>query len=323
MKEIFGSENVILNNDSLKVDNAIFPILDDVIILLGKDEYTDYLKARLKKVENNSKGLRTEFAEDIQYSFGEEWQQYSKILPEHEGEFRKYFDIVDIDGLHNLRLCDLGSGNGRWSYFLRKKAQEIILVDFSDSIFVARKNLSDAENCLFFMCDIRKLPFEDNFTDFAFSLGVLHHLPVPCLDEVRKLRNVASKLLIFLYYALDNRPIYFRFILKIITFVRKVVCLVRNRNFRKVFSILVAITVYKPLIYLGRIFKVFGLQRFIPLYEFYHNKTVRRIEQDVYDRFFTRIEQRVTKKQIIELKDTYSKVQISNNLPYYHFICER
>ena len=54
----------------------------------------------------------------------------------------------------------------------------------------------------------------------------------------------------------------------------------------------------------------------------YHD-SLARLEQDVYDRFFTRIEQRVTRKEIQELRDTFSRVEFPGNYPYYHFLCER
>ena len=79
-----------------------------------------------------------------------------------------------------------------------------------------------ARNTLFFMGDIKALPFADDFCDFLFCLGVLHHLPAPCLDEVRALRRYAPRLLIFLYYALDNRPFHYRFLLGGVTAARRV-----------------------------------------------------------------------------------------------------
>jgi hypothetical protein len=61
----------------------------------------------------------------------------------------------------------------------------------------------------------------------------------------------------------------------------------------------------------------------IPLYEGYRGNSLKRIEQDVYDRFFTQIEQRVTRKEIMSLKDTFSEIVISEGLPYWHFTCKK
>ncbi|MBL0059822.1 MAG: hypothetical protein IPP35_12155 [Elusimicrobia bacterium] len=68
---------------------------------------------------------------------------------------------------------------------------------------------------------------------------------------------------------------------------------------------------------------VFGWGRYVPLFEFYQDKSLRRIEQDVYDRFFTSIEQRVSRKEISALTDTFTRVTVSDHLPYWHFLCER
>jgi hypothetical protein len=80
---------------------------------------------------------------------------------------------------------------------------------------------------------------------------------------------------------------------------------------------------YLPFIILGSILRPLGKSQLVPLYEAYHGKTLERIRQDVYDRFFTRIEQRFTKKEIMTLKDAFSNVIVSNQLPYWHFLLKR
>ena len=330
LQALFGTTVIEVQEDALRVAGKRYPIIDDVIILTEPNQYTARVRhalqtrsqeASVSSVQGN--GHHGSFAEDIQFTFGEEWQSYGSILPEHWKEFTEYFDLVDLQALASARVCDLGCGMGRWSYFIKDYCREIVLVDFSDAIFMARRNLEQAPNALFFMCDLQHLPFQDNFVDFLFCLGVLHHLPTPCLDEVRRLKRFAPFLLIFLYYALDNRPWYFRSLLKVVTGVRGIVSRVRNTTFRKIFSWAGTWCLYLPLITLGRLLKPFGGSDRVPLYEYYHDKSVRRIEQDVYDRFFTRIEQRVTREEVLGLKDTYKQITLSDHFPYWHFICER
>ncbi len=321
LKRIFGTENIVLEEQSLRVDNKNYPIIDDVIILSDQTKYTDFVRKKLV-IKADFSQQEKDFSKDIQYTFGSEWEEYSKILPEHQKEFLQYFDIVDLKELQNSAICDLGCGNGRWSYFLREQCQEIILVDFSDAIFIARKNLTTVNNCLFFMCDLKSLPFKNNFVNFLFSIGVLHHLPTPCLDEVRVLRKYSPKLLVYLYYALDNRPIYFRILLKLVTKARVIASKVKSKFFRKIFCFFVAYLIYAPLIILGRFLNLIKLGKFVPLYEFYNKKSMLRIKQDVYDRFFTGIEQRVARLDILKLKDTFNEVIISDNKPYWHFLCK-
>jgi hypothetical protein len=173
------------------------------------------------------------------------------------------------------------------------------------------------------MADLQALPFRKDFCDFLVCLGVLHHLPTPCLEAVRGLRNSAPRLLVFLYYALDNRPWYFRLLLAPVTLLRRLLWRVRHPGLRKAFARAMALIVYRPLVVLGTLVRPIGLSRYVPLYEFYHGKSIYRIEQDVYDRFFTRIEQRVSRRDIRSLQGSFAQVLVSDHLPYWHFLCVR
>jgi len=323
LKDIFGTNDLRFEKDNLIVGGHTYPIVDDVVVLLDPRQYPNTLKKRLNYPEHKAIEASSVFAEDIQYTFGDEWMRFSKILPDYEQEFLRYFDIVNLEDLKNARVCDLGCGSGRWSYFLSNKCRELILVDFSEAIFVARRNLANANNALFFMGDIRKLPFREEFADFLFCLGVLHHLPVPALDEVRALKNYAPWQLIYLYYNLDNRPIYFRLILSFVSKIRSMASRVRNPAFRQVFSWGVTILICLPLLLIGKALRPLGLSRHVPIYDAYHNKSLHLIYQDMYDRFFTRIEQRFSRAQLMELKDTFSTIVISDRVPYWHFVCRK
>ena len=322
LRDIFGSKEISLKSNRLVVDDRVYPILDDVIILLDPSQYPSTLKNRIKLTGGKSPSELPDFSEDIQFTFGEEWRKFPDILPEYEQEFLQYFNLVTLADLKNKRVCDLGCGIGRWSYFLTDKCRELVLVDFSEAIFLAQRNLKGADNAIFIMGDLKRLPFRNGFSDFVCCLGVLHHLPTDALDEVRSLRKYAKSILVYLYYALDKRPFYFRGLLSLVTMLRAVVSKIRNPLFRSSFTWSVAVLLYIPLVGLGRALKPVGLAQYVPLYEGYSGKSFQRIRQDVYDRFFTRIEQRFSKKQILGLEDTFSKIVVSDQLPYWHFICD-
>jgi len=304
LQKVFGENDIEIRADSIRVGRRSYPIRHDVIDITGHDPHL-------------------EFAEDIQYTFGAEWKAHGRILPEHAQEFAQYFDLVDLASLNEARICDLGCGAGRWSYFLKDHCKEILLVDFSDAIYVARENLRGSDHCLFFRGDLTHLPFADDCADWIVCLGVLHHLPVPCLEAVVGMKRLSPKLLIFLYYALDNRPFYFRLLLSLVSAVRLGLAHIRSPLFRKVFSFLGTVLLYLPLVGLGHVLRPFGLSRYVPLFEFYRDKSVKRIQQDVYDRFFTRIEQRVSRAQILGLKKEFSDVIVSDHIPYWHFLLTR
>jgi SAM-dependent methyltransferase len=328
LRDIFGRQDVLLDEDAVRVGNTVYPIVDDVIILLDESQYSPGLRERLRRPPGTGSPVRAdrdapEFAPDIQFTFGEEWQEFPEILPEHREEFEHYFDVVDVDSLRDVRVCDLGCGIGRWSSFLQGRCRELVLVDFSDAIFVARRNLADADNALFFMGDLKRLPFRDDFADFILCLGVLHHLPTSVLDEVRRIGRYAPQVLIYLYYALDNRPAHYRKLLGGATAVRTTLSRITNARARAALTWALAAGVYLPLVGIGYMLRPFGLASHVPLWDFYRDKSVLRIRQDVYDRFFTRIEQRVSRDQILGLSDTYSSITVSEQVPYWHFLARR
>ena len=322
LAEIFGTDDVELEADSLRVMDRRYPVVNDVIVLVEPPKYSPFVRQALG---TTSAGVGTsDFAEDEQYSFGEEWTRYSVIRPEHERTFRRYFDLVELGSLRDKRVCDLGCGNGRWSWFLKDVCRELVLVDFSDGIFAARENLRDIGSCLFFQGDITDLPFADDFADFIVCLGVLHYLPTPALEELRRLRRLAPAHLYCVYYALDNRPRYFRALLRLVTGLRLGVSRVRSPGFRKQFSRGVVVLVYLPLLAAGRVLDRLGLGDRVPLNEGYReNRSLRVLEQNAYNRFFNRIEQRVTHQEVEALRDTFGEVVISEQLPYWHFLCRR
>ena len=322
LRDVFGNEDVTLDvQGRLVVAGKAYPIVDDVVVLLDASEYPPGLRRRLGLSQPTSQ--TGEVSDDIQHTFGAEWQRYPRMLPEHAAEFSLYFDLVDLGELNEKRVCDLGCGMGRWSFFLAPHCREVVLVDFSEAIFVARENLRSYPNTLFIMADIRQLPFRDDFADLLVSLGVLHHLPVDALVEIRRLERFAPKLLIYLYYALDNRPRFFGRLLGAVTRLRLVLSRVRGSAARAVITRVIAVLVYLPLVALGWLLKPFGLAKDVPLWETYHFRSWEGICQDVYDRFFTRVEQRFSKREIETLRDTFREVEVSPSWPYWHFLCRR
>ncbi len=67
-----------------------------MIILLEPAQYPESLLKRLKVDKSNIPTSDQEIAEDIQFTFGEEWQEFSEIMPEHEKEFTQYFDLINL-----------------------------------------------------------------------------------------------------------------------------------------------------------------------------------------------------------------------------------
>lgn len=322
LADIFGARRVELSKDGIVVDGRTYPIVDDVIVLLDPAQYPRLVQERLG-VQRPAPTMEA-YAPDIQYHYSRFWEEWSTLHPHYEREFQGYFDLVDLKTLEGARVCDLGCGMGRWSYMLAAKTpcREVVLVDFSEAIFTARKLFAGDNRAVFFMGDLLRLPFRAGFADFAMSLGVLHHLPVDCLQVVRQLKPLAPRLLVYLYYALDNKPFYYRVLLAMYTPLRKLLCRIESQRFRVAFSWFGLFAFYLPFIGLGYLLKPLGLAKYVPGFDDHHWQGLDGMRHSVYDRFFTRIEQRVSRKQIGTLTDTFSRVTIADGQTYWHFLCE-
>ena len=86
LSDIFAAktEEIKLSKNSLQVNQQIYPIIDDVIILAEPSQYTDYVKKKLKTVIKPAPADSGIFRADIQQSFGSEWMIYDRILGEHK-----------------------------------------------------------------------------------------------------------------------------------------------------------------------------------------------------------------------------------------------
>ena len=177
---------------------------------------------------------------------------------------------------------------------------------------------------IFIMADVLDLPFQDDTFDFMFCLGVVHHIPSPALQSVRKLSRLAPEFLVYLYYALDNRGTLYKLMFFFVNLIRKLICNITSPTARSILTEVFMWTLYVPIIIIGKILSLFGVQASkVPFYSIYGHMDLGRIRQDVYDRFFTRIEQRVSKKEIHKLSDTFSEIIVSDGLPYWHFLCRK
>src|SRR5690606_20088901 len=107
-------------------------------------------------------------------------------------------------------------GSGRWARFVAPKVGVLHCIDPSKAIEVAKQNLSKYNNCKFHKSSVDAIPLDDDSQDFGYSLGVLHHIPKPfegLVSCVKKLKPGAP-FMVYLYYALDNKPLHYRLIWK-------------------------------------------------------------------------------------------------------------
>lgn len=257
--------------------------------------------------------------------FGREWSQLDQsAVPAEELQksFDAYFAVFPWECLpKNAVGFDLGCGSGRWAKLLALHVAELHCIDPSEAALeVARKNLAALTNCRFHLASVDSIPLPDNSMDFGYALGVLHHVPHPTegiRSCVAKLKPGAP-LLLYLYYAFDNKPLWFKTVWKISDYIR---CVLSRSPYpvKYLTSQIIAALIYYPLANAARIIEGLGGKvENMPLSS-YRDKSFYTMRTDALDRFGTRLEQRFTKKQMEEMMLAAGLIDIrfSEQPPYW------
>jgi SAM-dependent methyltransferase len=257
-------------------------------------------------------------------SFGDEWARFDqKGMPKHEAQkvFEEYFAVFPWSALPvNPEGFDMGCGSGRWACWVAPKVGRLHCIDPSDAIDVAKANLASYDNLTFHRASVdgRSLPLASQ--DFGYALGVLHHVPDTqaairsCVDLLKP----GAPLLLYLYYAFDNRPWWFRALWRLSDGARRLTCQMPSW-LKHATTDLIAMLIYLPLAKLSLLADRLGLNaKSVPLY-YYRNHGFYTMRTDARDRFGTPLEQRFTRDKIAEMMEKAGlvKVHFSEAAPYW------
>jgi ubiquinone/menaquinone biosynthesis C-methylase UbiE len=257
--------------------------------------------------------------------FGEEWSTFdqSTLSPsEQESIFLQYFAIFPWDQIPiNAVGFDLGCGSGRWARLVARRVGNLHCIDVSSAALdVARRNLAGEARCVFHEASVDAIPLPDSSMDFGYSLGVLHHIP----DPAAGITSCAAKLktnapfLVYLYYAFDNRPWWFRQIWRMTDILRKFVCRLPKRA-RVGVTTAIAGIVYYPTARTLLLLEKLGMKVDpLPLAA-YRQLSFYTMRTDALDRFGTRLEFRFTKNQIRTMMEAagLERITFSSGPPYW------
>lgn len=258
-------------------------------------------------------------------SFGFEWSQFDqRKLSERELQeiFGKYFRIFPWEKLpENAVGFDIGCGSGRWAKYVAPRVGTLYCIDASEaSIRVAKENLKRQHNCLFHAAAIDNLPLQDGSMDFGYALGVLHHVPdtAGALGVCAAKLKAGAPLLVYIYYAFDNRPMWFRALWKVTDIVRRVIsrCPI---HLRYIVSQGIAVLVYYPLARTLLLMEKMGLLvDSFPLAE-YRTRSFSVMRNDAYDRFATRLEKRFSAQEIKDMMEAagLERIVFSDFAPFW------
>lgn len=272
-------------------------------------------------MENSNKDIRTVAG------FGDEWERFDQTgLSQSELKqlFDKYFGIFPWEQLPpNPQGFDMGCGSGRWAKLVSKRVAILHCIDPSSAIEVARRNLREQTNCVFHHGSVDENILPEKSMDFGYSLGVLHHIPDTgqgIRDCVRMLKPGAPFLL-YLYYALDNRSLVYRFLWRSSDFLRRLISTLPH-SMRYISSQIIAAFVYWPMSRFAALMEKLGMSgdkaAALPL-GFYRHLSFYTMRTDALDRFGTRLERRFTQKQIFSMMEAagLKNIRFSEESPYW------
>jgi SAM-dependent methyltransferase len=246
---------------------------------------------------------------DVIDGFGQEWTRFDQTGlgdVERTAAFRDYFEVFPWDELpEGARGFDLGCGSGRWAVHVAPRVGVLHCVEPSDAIDVARRNLSQFENVVFHRRTAAELPFEPSSMDFGYTLGVLHHVADTegALRAAVRALKPGAPLLCYLYYALDDRPGWFRALWRASDTARKVIAR-QPRIVRNAICDALAGSVYYPLARAAASAEKLGVDVTHWPLAAYRHRSFYSMRTDSLDRFGTRLEKRYTKQQMTTLLES-------------------
>jgi ubiquinone/menaquinone biosynthesis C-methylase UbiE len=262
---------------------------------------------------------------EVVEGFGDEWSRFDQTaLSEEERTqlFEAYFRIFPWETLPpNAEGADIGCGSGRWARSVAPRVGTLHCVDASGAaLAVARRVLSPLPNVTFHEASVGDLPFENESLDFAYSLGVLHHVPdtrAGIAACARKLKPGAP-LLLYLYYAFDNRPAWYRTVWRVSDVVRRAISRMPY-GARYAASQAIAAGVYWPLARAARLLKGVGVRVDAFPLSAYRKHSFYTMRTDALDRFGTRLEQRFTREEIRGMMEEaeLEEIRFHEGVPYW------
>ncbi|MBY0358806.1 MAG: methyltransferase domain-containing protein [Candidatus Obscuribacterales bacterium] len=138
--------------------------------------------------------------------FAVSWNKFSRLDARYFKQFFDWIAPVKPEDLKDKVVLEAGCGKGRHTQIVAEcGAQEVVAVDIGDVVDLAYANVGHLPNVHIVQSDINVLPLARVF-DFAFSVGVLHHMLNPrCgFESMTKLVKAGGSVCVWLYGRENN-----------------------------------------------------------------------------------------------------------------------
>lgn len=267
--------------------------------------------------------------------FGKEWAKYnysdgiaSEALDNQFEAYVQPINLVKFDKQTSI-AADFGAGSGRWTERLEPYFKKIYAVEPSlSAVNVMIEKFAREPKIEVLNENVEENSIPENSLDLAISLGVLHHIPdtsKAILDVSKKIKH-GGTFLCYLYYKVENKPIYYRLLFRIVNISRYLISRLPH-PIRMMLAKVIAIFVYLPLARFSRFQMNKGRDiSNIPLHHYAEMPFVM-LENDALDRFGTRLEQRFNKEDIasmlIDANFDLSTLKYSDEEPFWTFAVQK
>jgi SAM-dependent methyltransferase len=247
--------------------------------------------------------------QEVINSFGHEWEAFDYAETENDdaldAQFLAYCSPIDLTQFDTTTAvaADFGAGSGRWASRLLPYFSLIYILEPSDGASkVLNTKFADNARMKILQETVGVNSIPAGSLDLAISLGVLHHIP----DTGLAIRDISSKIrnggifLCYLYYKLDDKPLYYRGLFWASNLLRWMISRLPY-GVRKFLAQIIAGVVYLPMARISKLLakKNKNVSNF-PLHH-YANMPFVMLQNDALDRFGTRLEQRFSKEEIVEM----------------------
>jgi SAM-dependent methyltransferase len=264
-------------------------------------------------------------------SFGHEWATFDYGETETTGalnaQFKAYCAPIDLNQFNPKTsvAADFGAGSGRWASRLIPFFSLVYALEPSDGANkVLKSKFSDEPKIVVLQETVGTNSIPRNSLDMAMSLGVLHHIPDTSLaiKDVSLSLKPGGMFLCYLYYNLENKPVFYKLIFKGVNLVRKMISKLPQKIKHLVTSAIAAL-VYWPLARFSKVINRLGVNTSnIPLHH-YADMPFVMLANDALDRFGTSLEQRFSKAEITEMlrlaEFDISTLKFSDTEPFWTF----
>lgn len=257
--------------------------------------------------------------------FGSEWSRFDQRglnVTDRTQMFQDFFYVFPWPEISSSATgVDVGCGSGRWAALVAPRVGHLHLVEPSgDALSVAKMNLADHGNVSFYQTSVDALPFAEGTLDFAYALGVLHHVPDTraAVKSVARVLKPGAPFLVYLYYAFDQRPWWFRMLWRCSDLFRRGICILPPRA-KHLCCDAIALTVYLPLARTARLLDRMGILPGAWPLAWYRDRAWYVLRTDALDRFGTRLEQRFTRREVESMLEEAGCVRIrfSDREPFW------